>query len=79
MCIFIKSLDMKVRRLVLIGWCPLTKIDDDGKMVVKTSSEWTSEEEKSTTSNWMALNAIIYGVDFRQFSLISFSKSAKEA
>ena len=62
----------------MIGWCPPTKIDDDGKTMVKTKSEWTSKEEKSATSNWMALNAIQYGVDSRQFSLIATSESAKE-
>ena len=70
MCIFLKSLDMKVWRSILIGWCPPTKIDDDGIIVVNTRSEWISKEDKSSTSNWMALNAIKYGVDFRQLSLI---------
>ena len=64
-CVFIKSLDMKVWRSVLIGWCPLTKINDDRKTVVKTKSGWTSEENKSATSNWMALNVIQYSVDSR--------------
>ena len=63
----------------MTGWCPPTNIDDDKKTVVKTKSEWTSEEDKSTTSNWMALNTIQYGVDSRQFSLITSSNSIKEA
>ena len=79
MLVFIKSLDMKAWRLVLTGWCPPTKIDADGKTMVKTKIEWTSEEDKSATSNWMALNAIQYGVDSREFSLIATFESAKEA
>ena len=79
MCVFIKSLDMKACRSVLIGWCPPTKIDDDGKTMVKSNSNWTSEEDKSITSNWMALNVIEYGVDSRHFKIIETSKSAKEA
>ena len=63
MCVYIKSLDIKVWRSVFTGWSPPTKIDNDGKTMVKTKSEWTSEEDKSATSNWMSLNAIQYGVD----------------
>ena len=38
MSVFIRSFDMKVWRSVLIGWCPPTKIDDDGKSMVNTKS-----------------------------------------
>ena len=55
MHVFIKSLDMEAWISVFTGWCPLTKIDDDEKTAVKTKLEWTSEEDKSKTSNWMAL------------------------
>ena len=51
----------------MIGWCPPTKIDDDGKTLVKTKSEWNSKVGKSATRNWMALNVIQYGVDSRKF------------
>ena len=56
MLVFIKSLDMKAWRLVFTGWCPPTKIDADGKTMVKNKLEWTDEEDKSATNNLMALN-----------------------
>ena len=39
MRVYIKSLDIKVWKSVLIRWSPPTKIDNDGKTVVKTMSE----------------------------------------
>ena len=79
MRVYIKSLDIKVWRSVLSRWSPPTKIDNDGKTVVKTMSEWTSEEDKLATSNWMSLNAIRYGVDSKQIRLIVTIESVKEA
>ena len=38
MRVFIRSLDMKAWKSVLTGSYPLTKIDDDGKTMVKTMS-----------------------------------------
>ena len=35
-CVYIKSLNIKVWRSILTGWSPPTKIDNDGKTVVKT-------------------------------------------
>ena len=78
MHVYIKSLDIKVWISILIGWSPPTKIDNDGKTMVKTKSKWTSEEDKSTTCNWIALKAIQSGVDFRLIRLIAIVESTKE-
>ena len=62
MHVYTKSLDIKVWGSIFIEWSPPTKMDNDRKTMVKTKLEWISKENKSATRNWMALNAIQYGV-----------------
>ena len=76
---FIKALDEKAWRAVLIGWThPITK-NDAGEEAMKPEEKWSTEEDRLANSNSRALNAIFNGVDANQFKLISTCETAKEA
>ena len=45
----------------------------------KSELEWSPEEDKQSSNNWKALNAIFNGVSPTQFKCIPTTKSAKEA
>ena len=44
---FIKSLDERALKFVLIGWSTQTKKDNDRKTVVKSELEWYMKEDSS--------------------------------
>ncbi|XP_024028691.1 uncharacterized protein LOC112093781 [Morus notabilis] len=76
---FIKALDEKAWRAVLIGWThPVTK-NDAGEEAMKPEEKWSTEEDRLANSNSRALNAIFNEVDANQFKLISTCEMAKEA
>ena len=47
--------------------------------MIKDRLEWTSEKRKTTSCNYMVLNAIQCSVDGRLFGLIAIIESAKKA
>ena len=48
---FISTLDEKAWKLVLVGWSPQTKMDDEGKIIPKPELEWSSKEDKLENNN----------------------------
>ena len=59
-------------------WHILTKVKN-GKIIIKFEPEWTHEEKKATSRNFITLHAIQCGMDDRMFRLTTSSNSAKEA
>jgi len=78
---FLKSIDSKTWKAVLIGWEPPVLQDKDGKKLeeLKPESEWSKEEDELALGNSKALNALFNGVDKNMFRLIKRCKVAKEA
>ena len=76
---FISNLNEKAWKSVFARWSPLTKMDDEGKIVPKPQLEWSSKEGKLENNNRKALNAIFNGVDLNQLKLIFTMESTKEA
>ena len=59
---FIKSMDELAWKAVLTGWTPPTKKVESGNKVPKSKLDWTTEEDKLSSNNCKALNAIFNGV-----------------
>ena len=76
---FIKSIDEKAWRAVLIGWSPCVTKDNDGKEILKPELCWSVDKDKLANYNSHALNAIFNGVGASQFKLISTCESAEDA
>ena len=77
---FMNTLDeKKAWKSVLARWSPLTKMDDEGKIVRKLELEWLSKEEKLANNNRKTLNAIFNGVDLSQLKVIFTMELAKES
>ncbi|CAM8963408.1 unnamed protein product [Rhodiola kirilowii] len=79
MKVFLKSLDEKAWRAVLVGWTESMMANPEGVAVVKPEALWTDADEKATAGNSKALNAIFSGVDENVFNLIAECEVAKEA
>ena len=60
---FIKTLDEKDWRSILIGWTHPIKTDDDGNIIIKPEEIWSTVEDRFSNYNSMALNAIFNAVD----------------
>ncbi|CAM8900169.1 unnamed protein product [Rhodiola kirilowii] len=60
---FLKSLDEKAWRAVLIGWTPPMMTNTEGAVLVKPEALWTDADEKASVGNAKAMNAIFSGVD----------------
>ncbi|GAU23282.1 hypothetical protein TSUD_281770 [Trifolium subterraneum] len=78
---FIKSMDMKAWKAILMGWeHPKVKnasgADTDE---LKPEEDWTTAEDTLAVGNSKALNALFNGVDKNMFRLIKRCKIAKEA
>ncbi|CAM8940621.1 unnamed protein product [Rhodiola kirilowii] len=76
---FLKSLDEKAWRDVLVGWTQPLMVNAEGIMVIKPQALWTDADEKASVGNAKAMNAIFSGVDDNVFKLIANCKIAKEA
>ena len=76
---FIKALDEKAWRSVLIGWKHLTTKDDKGNVTLTPEDKWSHDNDRLTNYNFKALNAIFNGVGADQIKLITTYESAKEA
>ena len=63
MKVFIKAINEKAWRYVLIGWKhPITK-DSEGKEILKLEITWSTEEDMLANNNSKVLNAIFNRVD----------------
>lgn len=76
---FIKLIDEKAWRSVLVGWSHPTTTDVEKNVIPKPKESWSNEEDHLANNNSKALNSIFNVVDANQFKLISTCKSAKEA
>ena len=62
----------------MTSWTPPTKKDESEKDGPKSELEWSSKEDKQSSNNWKALNAIFNRVSPPRFKSISTTKSAKD-
>ncbi|CAM8917976.1 unnamed protein product [Rhodiola kirilowii] len=76
---FLKSLDEKAWKAILIGWTHPTMANLVGEVVPKLEALWTEDEEKASIGNSKAMNAIFSGVDENVLKLIINCEIAKEA
>ena len=76
---FIKALDEKAWRAIMIGWVHPTKTDDDGNIIPKLEETWFTIADRLANYNCKALSTIFNVVDANQFELISTCKSTKAA
>ncbi|CAM8949992.1 unnamed protein product [Rhodiola kirilowii] len=76
---FLKSLDEKAWRAVLVGWTQPLMANAEGIMVIKPEALWTDADEKVSVGNVKVMNAIFSGVDENVFKLIANCEIAKEA
>ncbi|KAA0051783.1 gag-pol polyprotein [Cucumis melo var. makuwa] len=78
MIFFIKTLDGKAWRALVVGYEP-PMVNVDGVLVPKLEVDWTDAEIQASFMNARALNAIFNGVDLNVLKLINLCSSAKEA
>ncbi|CAM8998540.1 unnamed protein product [Rhodiola kirilowii] len=76
---FLKSLDEKAWKAVLIGWTQPMMDNLVGEVVPKPEALWTDADEKTSIGNSKAMNAIFSGVDENMLKLIINCEVAKEA
>ncbi|KAG9442590.1 hypothetical protein H6P81_018444 [Aristolochia fimbriata] len=79
---YIRALDERAWKSIEKGWKLPTKVVGEGaarKEILKDDSEWTDEDDKLSSCNAKALNAIFGGVDVDQFRRIFACQSAQEA
>ncbi|CAM8937130.1 unnamed protein product [Rhodiola kirilowii] len=75
---FLKSLDKKAWRAVLVGWTHPMMANTEGAMVIKPEALWIDADEKASVGNTKAMNAIFSRVDENVFKLIANCEIAKE-
>ncbi|CAM9000494.1 unnamed protein product [Rhodiola kirilowii] len=76
---FLKSLDEKAWKVVLIGWTQPMMESLTGEVVPKPEALWDDANEKASIGNSKAMNAIFSGVDENVLKLIINCEVAKEA
>ncbi|CAM8978417.1 unnamed protein product [Rhodiola kirilowii] len=76
---FLKSLDEKAWRAVMIGWTEPIMANPEGAVMPKPEALWSEADDVAAVGNSKALNAIFYGVDENVFKLIAEYEVAKEA
>ena len=76
---FIRALDMRAWRSILIGWSHPTTKDSKGNEIPKVEIDWSNDDDKLENFNNKALNSIFKGVNVKQIKLISSCESAKKA
>ena len=72
-------MDKLAWKAVLTDWTPPIEKDESSKEVHKSELNKTAEEDKQSSNNWKALNAIFNGVSPTQFKIIVATESAKDA
>ncbi|CAM8929137.1 unnamed protein product [Rhodiola kirilowii] len=75
---YLKSLDEKAWRAILVGWTHPLMANVEGIIVLKLEALWTDAYEKAAAGNSKAMNAIFSGVDENVFKLIANYEIAKE-
>ncbi|CAM8917539.1 unnamed protein product [Rhodiola kirilowii] len=76
---FLKSLDERAWRAVMIGWTEPMMAKPEGVVMPKPEALWSEADEVAAIGNSKALNAIFYGVDENVFKLIAECEVAKAA
>ncbi|CAM8892751.1 unnamed protein product [Rhodiola kirilowii] len=76
---FLKSLDERAWRAVMIGWTEPMMANPEGAVMPKPEALWSEADDVAAVGNSKALNAIFYGVDENVFKLIAECVVAKEA
>ena len=77
---YIKSIDERVWRSILIGWTPPVTTNAETRVeTVKLEQNWSIEEDRLANYNFKTLNVIFATIEVNQFKLISTCESAKEA
>ncbi|CAM8888115.1 unnamed protein product [Rhodiola kirilowii] len=76
---FLKSLDERAWRAVMIGWTEPMMANPEGAVMPKPEALWSEADDVAAVGNSKALNAIFYGVVENVFKLIAECEVAKEA
>ncbi|CAM8981546.1 unnamed protein product [Rhodiola kirilowii] len=76
---FLKSLDERAWKAVMIGWTEPMMANLEGAVMPKPEAMWSEADDVAAVGNSKALNAIFYGVDENVFELIAECEVAKEA
>ncbi|CAM8914420.1 unnamed protein product [Rhodiola kirilowii] len=76
---FLKSLDERAWRAVMIGWTEPMMANPEGAVMPKPEALWSEADDVAAVGNSKALNVIFYGVDENVFKLIAECEVAKEA
>ncbi|CAM8908560.1 unnamed protein product [Rhodiola kirilowii] len=76
---FLKSLDEKAWRAVMIGWTEPMMANPEEAVMPKPEALWSEADDEAAVGNSKALNAIFYGVDQNVFKLIGECEVANEA
>ncbi|CAM9000303.1 unnamed protein product [Rhodiola kirilowii] len=76
---FLKSLDERAWRAVMIGCSEPMMANPEGAVMPKLEAMWSEADDVAAIGNSKALNAIFYGVDENVFKLIAECEVAKEA
>ncbi|CAM8962859.1 unnamed protein product [Rhodiola kirilowii] len=76
---FLKSLDEKAWRAVLVGWTEPMMANPEGVVMPKPETLWSEADEVAAIGNSKALNGIFYGVDENVFKLIAECEVSKAA
>jgi hypothetical protein len=79
MIAFLKAMDYKAWRAIVIGWTHPIVTAKDGSTSLKGVADWSTEEEIMANGNSKALNVIFNGVDQNIFKLINTCTEAKQA
>ena len=76
---YIKSIDARAWKAVIVGYDRPMINDDDGDRIPKPEENYTDEEMAVQNFNDKALNAIITNIDYNLFRLIQNCKAGKDA
>ena len=68
---FIRALDVRAWRSILIGWTPPTTTDGEGKKMIKPKVDWSNDDDPLANYNNKALHAIFNGCNANHIKLIS--------
>lgn len=81
MVAFIKSMDNKAEKSVVMGWDQPMIRDKNGKITdeLKLEEDWDDEDDKLAHGNSKALNSLFNGMDKNIFTLINNCAIAKDA
>ena len=76
---FIRALDIRALRSILIGWKPFILTDSEGMKVIKPEVDWSNDDDCLANYNNMALHVTFNGFDTEHIKLISSCETTKEA